>query len=105
MKKEVDFNIFKAQILEEIKAGKPLFGKDGALAPMIENIYTDKSEFMEINNRPNPNEAFPNPKIPSLCFIKNVVRTRVSSSATIPTTMMWMVLTSSRSMSLISTTS
>ncbi|MBP3552083.1 MAG: hypothetical protein J6K05_02780 [Bacteroidaceae bacterium] len=45
MKKEVDFNIFKAQILEEIKAGKPLFGKDGALAPMIENIYTDKSEF------------------------------------------------------------
>ena len=38
MKKEVDFNIFKAQILEDIKAGKPLFGKDGALAPMIENI-------------------------------------------------------------------
>ena len=24
MKEEVDFNIFKAQILEEIKAGKPL---------------------------------------------------------------------------------
>ena len=38
MKKEVDFNIFKAQILDDIKAGKPLFGKDGALAPMIENI-------------------------------------------------------------------
>ena len=38
MKKEVDFNIFKAQILEEIKAGKPLFGKYGALVPMIENI-------------------------------------------------------------------
>ena len=38
MKEEVDFNIFKAQILEEIKAGKPLFGKDGAHAPMIENI-------------------------------------------------------------------
>ena len=38
MKEEVDFNIFKAQILEEIKAGKPLFGKDGALAPMTENI-------------------------------------------------------------------
>ena len=38
MKEELDFNIFKAQILEEIKAGKPLFGKDGALAPMIENI-------------------------------------------------------------------
>ena len=29
---------------------------------------------MEINSRPNPNEAFPNPKIPSLCFIKNVVK-------------------------------
>ena len=25
-------------------------------------------------NRPNPNEAFPNPKIPSLCYIKNVVK-------------------------------
>ena len=24
--------------------------------------------------RPNPKEAFPNPKIPSLCFIKNVVK-------------------------------
>ena len=29
---------------------------------------------MEIKTRPNPNEAFPNPKIPSLCFIKNVVK-------------------------------
>ena len=29
---------------------------------------------MEIKDRPNPNEAFPNPKIPSLCFIKNVVK-------------------------------
>lgn len=35
---EKDFNELKARILEEIKAGKPLFGKDGALAPMIENI-------------------------------------------------------------------
>ena len=35
---------------------------------------TDKSKFMEIKNRPNPNEAFPNPNIPSLCFIKNVVK-------------------------------
>ena len=38
MQEEIEFNIFKAQILEDIKAGKPLFGKDGALAPMIENI-------------------------------------------------------------------
>ena len=29
---------------------------------------------MMITNRPNPNEVFPNPKIPSLCFIKNVVK-------------------------------
>ena len=29
---------------------------------------------MEIKNRPNPNEAFPNPNISSLCFIKNVVK-------------------------------
>lgn len=35
MKEVVDF---KAQTLEDIKAGKPLFGKNGALDPMIENI-------------------------------------------------------------------
>ncbi|MCR4922052.1 MAG: hypothetical protein K5945_10190 [Bacteroidaceae bacterium] len=29
---------------------------------------------MEINNRPNPNEAFPNPNLPRFCFIKNVVK-------------------------------
>ena len=29
---------------------------------------------MDITGRPNPNEAFPNPSIPSLCFIKNVVK-------------------------------
>ena len=28
----------------------------------------------KIPNRPDPNAAFPNPKIPSLCFIKNVVK-------------------------------
>ena len=26
------------------------------------------------NQRPNPNEAFPNPNLPRLCFIKNVVK-------------------------------
>ena len=25
-------------------------------------------------NRPNPNEVFPNPNMPRLCFIKNVVK-------------------------------
>ena len=29
---------------------------------------------MSINNRPNPNVAFPNPKLPRLCIIKNVVK-------------------------------
>ena len=28
----------------------------------------------KITNRPDPNAVFPNPKIPSLCFIKNVVK-------------------------------
>ena len=28
----------------------------------------------KITNRPDPNVAFPNPKIPSLCYIKNVVK-------------------------------
>ena len=28
---------------------------------------------MEIKNRPNPNEAFPNPNLPRLCFIKNTI--------------------------------
>lgn len=27
-----------------------------------------------ISTRPDPDSAFPNPKIPSLCFIKNVVK-------------------------------
>ena len=26
------------------------------------------------STRPDPDSAFPNPKIPSLCFIKNVVK-------------------------------
>lgn len=38
MEKELDFNALRAQVLEEIKAGKPLFGKDGAFAPLLENI-------------------------------------------------------------------
>ena len=34
----MDFNELGAQVLEELKAGKPLFGKDGALASLLENI-------------------------------------------------------------------
>ena len=29
---------------------------------------------MKTTNRPNPDEAFPNPTLPRLCFIKNVVK-------------------------------
>ena len=35
--------------------------------------YEGDTKAME-NQRPNPNETFPNPKIPSLCYIKNVVK-------------------------------
>ena len=29
---------------------------------------------MTTMNRPNPNKVFPNPNLPRLCFIKNVVK-------------------------------
>ena len=35
-----DFDIFKAKILEHIKAGKPLNGKDGVLTPLIKEVMT-----------------------------------------------------------------
>ena len=38
MNSSIDFNELGAQVLEELKAGKPLFGKDGALSPLLENI-------------------------------------------------------------------
>lgn len=38
MNSSMDFNELGAQVLEELKAGKPLFGKDGALVPLLENI-------------------------------------------------------------------
>lgn len=38
MNSSMDFNELGAQVLEELKAGKPLFGKDGTLAPLLENI-------------------------------------------------------------------
>ena len=33
-----DLDIFKAKILEHIKAGKPLNGKDGVLTPLIREV-------------------------------------------------------------------
>lgn len=38
MSNDFDFNELRAQVLEEIKAGNPLFGKDSAFTPLLENI-------------------------------------------------------------------
>lgn len=38
MSEELDFNALGKQILVQIKAGKPMFGKDSAFAPMLESI-------------------------------------------------------------------
>ena len=35
---DFDYKFFQAKVLEQIKAGKPLLGKDGAFAPLLENI-------------------------------------------------------------------
>ena len=38
MSNEFDFDQFKAAALKAMYAGKPLTGKDGVLAPLIENL-------------------------------------------------------------------
>lgn len=38
MNAEFDFESIKNKAIEQLKAGKPLFGKDGALAPLLESI-------------------------------------------------------------------
>lgn len=38
MGKEFDFESFKAEALKQMYAGKPLTGKDGVLAPLLENL-------------------------------------------------------------------
>lgn len=46
MKEEFDFESIKNKAIEQLKAGKPLLGKDGAFAPLLEifliilKIYT-----------------------------------------------------------------
>ena len=40
MKEEFDFESIKNKAIEQLKAGKPLLGKDGAFAPLlISNRY------------------------------------------------------------------
>src|SRR3712207_4969090 len=38
MKEEFTFESIKNKVIEQLKAGKPLLGKDGAFAPLLESI-------------------------------------------------------------------
>ena len=38
MSEEFDFESIKNKALEQLKSGKPLLGKDGAFAPLLESI-------------------------------------------------------------------
>ena len=35
---EFNYKEFQSKVLEQLKSGKPLLGKDGAFAPLLENI-------------------------------------------------------------------
>ena len=37
---EFDFESIKNKAIEQLRAGKPLLGKDGAFAPLFESILT-----------------------------------------------------------------
>lgn len=38
MSEEFDFESIKNKAIEQLKAGEPLLGKDGALAPLLKSI-------------------------------------------------------------------
>ena len=40
MSEEFDFESIKNKALEQLKSGKPLLGKDGAFAPLLESILS-----------------------------------------------------------------
>lgn len=44
MSNSFDFEEFKAQAIEKLKAGGPLSGKDGVLAPLLENLLNSAME-------------------------------------------------------------
>ena len=44
MSNSFDFEQFKAQAIEQLKAGAPLSGKDGVLAPLLENLLNSALE-------------------------------------------------------------
>ena len=44
MSNTFDFEAFKANAIEQLKAGVPLSGKDGVLAPLLENLLNSALE-------------------------------------------------------------
>lgn len=44
MSNSFDFEEFKAQAVEKLKAGVPLSDKDGVLAPLLENLLNSALE-------------------------------------------------------------
>lgn len=44
MSNSFDFEKFKVQAIEKLKAGVPLSGKDGVLAPLLENLLNSALE-------------------------------------------------------------
>ena len=44
MSNSFDFESFKANAIEQLKAGVPLSGKDGVLAPLLENLLNSALE-------------------------------------------------------------
>ena len=53
MSNSFDFDQFKAQAIEQLKAGVPLSGKDGVLAPLLENLLNSalEGEMDSLQNR------------------------------------------------------
>ena len=51
MKAEFDFESIKNKAIEQLKAGKPLLGKDGAFAPLLESILNAAPCFRKFRPR------------------------------------------------------
>ena len=57
MNEETSLEALRQQVLDGLKQGKPMFGKDGAFAPLIENILNtaERADNPITNNTPrNP---------------------------------------------------
>ena len=53
MSEEFDFERIKNKAIEQLKAGKPLLGKDGAFAPLLESILNAALEGPQIRDFPH----------------------------------------------------